>query len=67
MSRKCKKICATLKYIEHFLILTYTMYKLKLDIPMGITSFATGLKVCALAARIKKYKSLIKKKRNMIK
>ena len=33
-----------------------------LDIPIGITSFVIELKICAIAAGIKKYKSIIKKK-----
>ena len=33
------------------------------DIPIGITSSAIGLKICAIAAGIKKYKSIIKKKK----
>ena len=32
-----------------------------LGIPIGITSSAIGLKICTTAARIKKYKSIIKK------
>ena len=32
-------------------------------IPMGITSSAMRLKICAIIARIKKYKSIIKKKK----
>ena len=35
-----------------------------LGIPLGITSSAIGLKICAIAAGIKKYKSVIKKKKN---
>ena len=34
-------------------------------IPVGITSSAVGLKICAIAAIIKKYKSIIKKKKKM--
>ena len=30
-------------------------------IPIGTTSSATGLKICAITAAIKKYKSIIKK------
>ena len=33
------------------------------DIPAGITSSALGLKICVITAGIKKYKSIIKKKR----
>ena len=36
-----------------------------LGIPIEITSSATGLKICAIDAGIKKYKSIVKKKRNM--
>ena len=32
-------------------------------IPIGITSSAIGLKICAITAGIKKYKSIIKKKK----
>ena len=31
---------------------------------MGITSSAIGLKICAITAGIKKYKSIIKKRKN---
>ena len=32
-------------------------------IPLGITSSAIGLKICVITARIKNYKSIIKKKK----
>ena len=32
-------------------------------VPVGITSSAVGLKICAINAGIKKYKSIIKKRR----
>ena len=32
-------------------------------IPIGITSYAIGLKICAITAGIKKYKSIIKNKK----
>ena len=35
-----------------------------LDIPIGVTSSAIGLKLFAITAGIKKYKSIIKKKKN---
>ena len=34
-----------------------------IGILVGITSSATGLKICAITAGIKKYKSIIKKKK----
>ena len=71
MSRKHKKVCTTLNYIEHFLILASTItgcilisaFTSLLGIPIGITSSAIGLKICAITARIKKYNSIIKKKK----
>ena len=32
-------------------------------VPVGITSTAVGIKICAIIARIKKYKSIIKRKK----
>ena len=71
MSRKHKKDCTTLNYIEHFLIITSTTtgcitisaFSLLLGIPLEIMSYAIGLKTCAITAEIKKYKSIIKKKK----
>ena len=71
MSKKYKKVCTTLNYLEHFLILASTItgcvsifaFTSLLGIPIGITSSALGLKICAITARIKKYKSIIKKKK----
>ena len=71
MSRKHKKVCTTLNYIEHFLILASTITECILisafaslfGIRIGIMSSAIGLKICATAAGIKKYKSVVKKKK----
>ena len=71
MSKKHKKVCTTLNYIEHFLILASTItwyisisvFASLLGIPIGITSSVIGLKICAIAAGIRKYKSVIKKKK----
>ena len=71
MSKKHKKVCTTLNYIEHFLILASTItgcvsisaFASLIGIPIGITSSAIGLKICAITAGIKKYKSIIKKKK----
>ena len=38
-------------------------FALLFGIPIGITSSAVGLKICAITAEIKKYKSIIKKKK----
>ena len=53
MSRKHKKVCTTLNYIEHFLILASTVsgcisisaFASLLGIPIGIISSAVGLNI----------------------
>ena len=58
-------------YIEHSLILISTItgcvfistFASLVGISIGITSFAIGVKICVIAARNKKYKSINKKKR----
>ena len=70
MSKKHKKVCTTLNYIEHFLILASTItgcvsisaFVSLLGIPTAIKSSAVGLKICEITAGIKKYKSIIKEK-----
>ena len=60
-----------MKYIEHLLVLIYTVtgcvsifsFASLVEIPIGITSFAIGLKICVITTGIKKYKSIIKKKK----
>ena len=72
MSKKHKKVCITLNYIEHFLILASTItgcisisaFASLLGIPIGNMSSAIGLKICEIAAGIKKYESIIKKKKH---
>ena len=71
MSKKHKKVCTTLNCIEHFLILGYTItgyvfisaFASFVCIPIRITSSAIVLKICAITAGIKMYKSIIKKKK----
>ena len=72
MSKKHKELCTTLNYIERFLILAPTItgcisisaFASLLDIPIRITSSTIALKICAIAAGIKLYKSRIKKKKH---
>ena len=72
MSRKHKKVCTRLNYIEYFLILASTIngfisifdFASLIGILIGITSSTIGLKICAITVGIKKYKSIIKKKKN---
>ena len=71
MSKKYKKVCTTLNFMEHFLIFASTITGCisistivsLIGVPIGITSSGIGLKICTIAVRIKKYKSKIKKKK----
>ena len=71
MSKKHKKVCTTLTYIEQFLLLASAVtgcmavsaFAFLLGIAIGITSSGIRLKTFAVTAGIKKYKSLIKKKK----
>ena len=72
MSRKHKKVCTTLNHTEQFLILAFAItgcilispFASLLGIPIGITSSVIGLKICAIAAEVKKYKFIINKNKN---
>ena len=58
-------ICITLNDIEHIIVLASTVtgcitisdFSSSVGTPKGITSSEIGLKVCAITARIKKFKS----------
>ena len=71
MSKKHKKVCTTLNYIKHFLILaskntgwvSIFAFASLIGIPIGITSSGIGLKICAITAGIKKYKTIIEKEK----
>ena len=64
MSKKHKKVCTTLNYIEHFLILGSTIagcvsisaFASLVGIPIVIANSAIGFKICAITAAITKYK-----------
>ena len=70
MSKKHKKVCRVLNYIDHSLIVISTItgcvyisaFASIVAIPLGITSSAIGLKICVITAGIKTYKSIIKLK-----
>ena len=74
MSNEHIRVCMTMNYIEHFLILGSTVigcisisaFASLVGIPIAITNSATGLKPCAITAEIKKYKSIINKKERSI-
>ena len=71
LSKKHKMVCTTLNYIEPLLILVSTLagcvfisaFASLSDISVGIASFAAEIKFWAITAVVKKYKSIIKKKR----
>ena len=79
MSKKHKKVCTSLNYIEHFLILASTVTGVNLQllvqaicafasllgIPIRITSSTIKVNICAISAGIKKNKSINKKKREV--
>ena len=62
MSKKHKKVCRTLNYIENFLVLAFAItgcisisaFSSLIGIPIGITISAIGLQICAIAGGIKK-------------
>ena len=69
--KNIKKTCKYLNYVEQLLILasavtgcvSISAFTSLVCVPVSITSLAVGLKFCAITARIKKYKSIIKKKK----
>ena len=76
MSKKHKKVCTPLIYIEQSLILASTItacvsisvFASLIGIPIEITSSAIESKICAITAWIKNHKSeLRKRKRSRIK
>ena len=75
MSEKYNKTCKYLNYVEHLLILDSTVigcisvsaFASLVAISVAITISAEGLKTYVITAGMKEYKSIIKKKRKMIK
>ena len=67
MSKKYKKVCTVLNYIDHSLIVTSTItgcVSVSVFVSLvAITSSAIGLKIYVITAGIKNYKSIIKKKK----
>ena len=72
MSKKHKQGSMTQIYIKHYLILpsavtgfvSISAFASSVGTPIGITSSAIGLKICAITAGIKNYNSIIKKKKS---
>ena len=71
MSKKHKKVYWVLNYIEHLLVLISTVngcvsnsaFDSLVSIPIRIRSSAIGLKICLRTKGIRKYKSIIKRKK----
>ena len=71
MSKKHKNVCATFNFIEYFLILgsavtgcfSVSAVASLLVISIGILISAIRLKICAIPAGIKNYKTITKKKK----
>ena len=71
MSKKLKNICRALNYIDHSLTVIYTItgcvsisaFDSLVGIRIGFASSTIGLKICVITAAIKKYMSMIKKKK----
>ena len=76
MSKKHKKVCSVLNYIDHSLIVIskvtgcvfISVFASLVGIPIGIASSTVRSKICVITAGIKMCESIIKKQgRNMIK
>ena len=71
MSENYKNTRKYLYYVENLLILFWTVtgcvsssaFASLVCVPVGITSSAVGTEICAITAGIRKYKSVIKKKK----
>ena len=71
MSKKDKNVCRVLSYFEHFLVfisefsgyVSMSAFTSSVVVPLGITSSAVGIKICATTAGIKKYKSITKEQK----
>ena len=70
-SEKYKKTCKYLNYVEHLLILVSTLtdcvsipaFAPLVFVPVSTTSSVVGMKICAIIAGLKKYNSIIKKRK----
>ena len=75
MNKKHKKGCKVLNYIDHILIVISTItrcvsisaFASLVGIPIRIASYAIGLIICAIITGLKKYKSIVKKRKSRIK
>ena len=64
-------MCRAVNYFEHFLVfvsvvsscVSISAFASLVGVPVGITSSAVGMKICAITAGIKRYKSIVNKKK----
>ena len=70
MRRKDKKACRALNYFENFVFVSaisgcvsISAFASLVSVPVDTASSAAEIKICTITAGIKKYKSVIKKKR----
>ena len=73
MSERHITICTALNYFENTLLFTSAVigcvsisaFASLVGVPVGTTSSAVGLNICAITGGLKKYKPIIKKKRKL--
>ena len=71
LNKKCKKTRKYLNYVEHLLMLALTVtgclsnpvFPSMVFVSLDIKRLAIGLKICAITAEIKNFKSIIKNKK----
>ena len=71
INEKNKKTCKHLNYVENLLVLaslitgcvSISAFASLACVPVGVTSSAIRIKMCAITVEIKKYKTIIKKKK----
>ena len=71
MGNRHKNVFTVLNYVEHLFVLASAVTRCVsisafvsfVGIPIGITSSAVGIKIFAITAEIKTYKSIINKKK----
>ena len=67
-------MCGTLNYFEHFVVFVFAVsgcvsisaFASLVGISVGIASSAVGIRICTITAGIKKYESIIKKKKKKL-
>ena len=70
-NEKYKKTCKYLNYLENLLFIASTItdcasisvFASLVCVPVGVTSAAVGIKICAITVGIKKYNSIIERKK----